>query len=65
MIALLKVFTRPQAHLAGVRAVGDPVAVLPVLFPLLWTRKHAERKSSRQVELGRGLLRIHHNLRLR
>ena len=30
VIALLKVFTRPRKLLAGVRAVGDPVAVLPV-----------------------------------
>jgi len=39
VIALLKVFTRPQELLACVRAVGDPVAVLPALFHLLWTRE--------------------------
>ena len=37
--ALLEVFARPQELLDGVRTVGDPVAVLPVLFHLLWTRE--------------------------
>lgn len=38
---LRAVFSRPQGLLAGVRAVGDPIAVLPVLFHLLWHRELA------------------------
>ncbi|GGV75426.1 hypothetical protein GCM10010228_39020 [Streptomyces massasporeus] len=34
-------FTQPQGLLAGVRAVGDPIAVLPVLFHLRWRRELA------------------------
>jgi hypothetical protein len=34
--ALQRVFARPTALLDGALAVGDPVAVLPVLFHLLW-----------------------------
>jgi hypothetical protein len=37
--ALREVFTTPRVLLDGVAAVGDPVAVLPVLFHLLWTRE--------------------------
>lgn len=37
--ALRAAFTRPRGLLAGARAVGDPVAVLPVLFHLLWRRE--------------------------
>lgn len=33
---LREVFTTPTALMAGARAVGDPIAVLPVLFHLLW-----------------------------
>jgi hypothetical protein len=36
---LREVFARPRELLVGVQAVGDPVAVLPVLFHLLWTRE--------------------------
>ncbi|MFE7705819.1 TnsA-like heteromeric transposase endonuclease subunit [Streptomyces sp. NPDC057486] len=36
---LRAVFALPQGLLAGVRAVGDPIAVLPVLFHLLWHRE--------------------------
>ncbi|MFF7183003.1 TnsA-like heteromeric transposase endonuclease subunit [Streptomyces sp. NPDC008121] len=32
-------FTEPQALLEGARSVGDPIAVLPVLFHLLWLRE--------------------------
>ncbi|WP_234317267.1 TnsA-like heteromeric transposase endonuclease subunit [Streptomyces sp. NRRL WC-3744] len=42
-------FARPRGLLAGVRAVGDPIAVLPVLFHLLWRRELA-------VDLEAGLL---------
>jgi hypothetical protein len=35
------VFTKPRGLLAGARAVGDPIAVLPVLFHLLWCRELA------------------------
>jgi hypothetical protein len=34
---LLDVFAEPTPVLAGVRAVGDRIAVLPTLFHLLWT----------------------------
>jgi hypothetical protein len=34
---LLEVFAEPAALLAGADAVGDRIAVLPVLFHLLWT----------------------------
>lgn len=34
--ALLVAFAEPVPLLAGVEAVGDPIAVLPVLFHLLW-----------------------------
>jgi hypothetical protein len=33
---LLEVFTEPTPVLAGVAAVGDRIAVLPMLFHLLW-----------------------------
>ena len=34
--ALRQVFDSPTALVAGAQAVGDPIAVLPVLFHLLW-----------------------------
>ncbi|WP_019871538.1 TnsA-like heteromeric transposase endonuclease subunit [Salinispora oceanensis] len=34
--ALRQVFAEPGALLAGAEAAGDPIAVLPVLFHLLW-----------------------------
>lgn len=34
--ALLKVFAQERGLLDGARAVGDPIAVLPVLYHLLW-----------------------------
>ena len=34
-------FTTPTPLLAGARAVGDPIAVLPVLFHLLWRHELA------------------------
>ncbi|MEV8400570.1 TnsA-like heteromeric transposase endonuclease subunit [Streptomyces niveus] len=37
--ALTTMFTEPRGLLAGARAVGDPIAVLPVLFHLLWRRE--------------------------
>ncbi|MFE0242045.1 TnsA-like heteromeric transposase endonuclease subunit [Streptomyces sp. NPDC058991] len=37
--ALLAVFSEPLGLLAGARAVGDPLAVLPVLYHLLWRRE--------------------------
>jgi hypothetical protein len=42
-------FTCPRGLLAGARAVGDPIAVLPVLFHLVWCRELA-------VDLEAGLL---------
>ena len=35
---LAGIFERPRALMDGVRAAGDPIAVLPVLFGLLWRR---------------------------
>lgn len=35
-VALLEVFTAPLALMRGAELAGDPVAVLPVLFHLLW-----------------------------
>jgi hypothetical protein len=35
---LAGIFERPRALMDGTRAAGDPVAVLPVLFGLLWRR---------------------------
>lgn len=35
---LMSVFSKPAGLLDGARAVGDPIAVLPVAFHLLWTR---------------------------
>jgi len=46
---LRAVFARPQGLLAGARTVGDPIAVLPVLFHLVWCRELA-------VDLEAGLL---------
>ncbi|WP_327314837.1 TnsA-like heteromeric transposase endonuclease subunit [Streptomyces sp. NBC_01235] len=46
---LRAVFTRPRGLLAGARAVGDPIAVLPVLLHLVWCRELA-------VDLEAGLL---------
>lgn len=37
--ALLEVFTAPQPLMDGAEAVGDPIATLPVLYHLLWTRR--------------------------
>jgi hypothetical protein len=34
--ALRAAFAEPVPLLAGAEAVGDPIAVLPVLFHLLW-----------------------------
>ncbi|GGT39125.1 hypothetical protein GCM10010254_69080 [Streptomyces chromofuscus] len=38
---LRAVFARPRGLLAGTCAVGDPIAVLPVLFHLVWCRELA------------------------
>jgi len=35
---LVQAFARPLALMDGARAVGDPIAVLPALFNLLWRR---------------------------
>lgn len=35
---LAQAFARPLALMDGARAVGDPIAVLPALFNLLWRR---------------------------
>ena len=36
MAALEEVFTEPGPLRAGAARVGDPLAVLPVLFAMLW-----------------------------
>jgi len=36
---LLELFARPAPLLAGASRAGDPIAVLPVLFHLLWQRR--------------------------
>lgn len=36
VVSLLEVFATPTPLLAGAEAVGDPIAVLPALFHLLW-----------------------------
>lgn len=36
---LLEVFACPQALMPGAETVGDPLATLPVLYHLLWTRQ--------------------------
>ena len=36
---LALVFASPLALMEGARAAGDPIAVLPVLFSLLWHRR--------------------------
>ncbi|MFD8098605.1 TnsA-like heteromeric transposase endonuclease subunit [Nocardia fluminea] len=40
-LALLDVFTEPEPLISGARKVGDHVAVLPVLYHLLWRRELA------------------------
>jgi len=35
---LIEVFAEPQELMAGTVKVGDPIAVLPTLFHLLWRR---------------------------
>ncbi|MFF2922663.1 TnsA-like heteromeric transposase endonuclease subunit [Streptomyces celluloflavus] len=45
--ALLAVFTEPRGLLAGAREVGDPVAVLPVLYHLLWCQELAVDRGQR------------------
>ncbi|HET6285835.1 MAG TPA: TnsA-like heteromeric transposase endonuclease subunit [Amycolatopsis sp.] len=36
---LRALFSRPQALMSGARVLGSPIAVLPVLFHLLWTQQ--------------------------
>jgi hypothetical protein len=43
--ALRRVFAAPTPLIAGAEAVGDPVAVLPVLFHLLWCHELAAELS--------------------
>jgi len=33
---LVKVFAEPRPLMAGALEIGDPIAMLPGLFPLLW-----------------------------
>jgi hypothetical protein len=46
--ALLAVFADPGELLAGAEQVGDPIAVLPVLYHLLWRQRL-------QIDLARAL----------
>lgn len=50
--ALLKVFTSGKALMSGARDTGDPVAVLPVLYHLMW--KHELVAELRGSLLGPG-----------
>ncbi|WP_156959787.1 hypothetical protein [Nocardia sp. BMG51109] len=36
--ALLEAFSESRTLIDGARSVGDPIAVLPVLYHLLWSR---------------------------
>ncbi len=37
--ALMEAFAEPRPLIEGARSVGDPIAVLPVLYHLLWSKK--------------------------
>ncbi|MEU3391283.1 TnsA-like heteromeric transposase endonuclease subunit [Streptomyces albidoflavus] len=50
-VRLVDVFREPQLLTDGARAVGDPLAVLPTLFHLLWC---AELRTDLAVPLGDG-----------
>jgi len=41
---LLQVFNKPMPLLTGSREIGDPIAVLPVLYHLLWCHVHFHRR---------------------
>jgi hypothetical protein len=51
---LAQTFTQPASLLGGVQAVGDPIAVLPVAYHLLWAR--VLRTDLRTAPLGRSSL---------
>lgn len=64
--ALREVFADPRGLLEGAEVVGDPIAVLPVLFHLLWQRElhaelllplHPDAVVGRWQALGRQVLR--------
>jgi hypothetical protein len=50
MAALAEVFAEPGPLRAGAAAVGDPVAVLPVLFAMLWRGGLAADLDSRVLD---------------
>jgi hypothetical protein len=49
MERLRAVFAEPAPLLAGAAAVGDPVAVLPVLFGMLWRGELAADLATRRL----------------
>jgi hypothetical protein len=50
--ALRQVFAQPGVLMAGAEAVGDPIAVLPVLFHLLWRHEPEHIATTRQAPLA-------------
>ena len=50
MAALAEVFAEPGPLRAGAARVGDPVAVLPVLFAMLWRGGLAADLDSRVLD---------------
>jgi hypothetical protein len=52
MAALGEVFAKPGPLRAGAAAVGDPVAVLPVLFAMLWRGTLAADLDSHVLDSG-------------
>jgi len=51
VVALRAAFAEPAALMDGAEAVGDPIAVLPVLFHLLW-RQQLAADLSRPLDAG-------------
>jgi hypothetical protein len=59
---LLRVFAEPRPLIDGAEAVGDPIAVLPILYHLIWLQRiHVDlgvRLAGATIgETGRGALR--------
>ena len=50
MAALEEVFAEPGPLLAGAARAGDPVAVLPVLFAMLWRGRLAADLDGRVLD---------------
>ncbi|KQY39652.1 transposase [Nocardia sp. Root136] len=50
--ALTAAFARPRPLIEGVRSVGDPVAIMPVLHHLMWSRELVADLSQRLESLS-------------